>query len=60
VITDLFAIADPNPTKRFKAIEQIGLDQNPEKLPALLTQQGTGDGGEDSSHAEPVHRADSA
>lgn len=39
-ITDLFAIADPNPAKRLKAIEQIGLDQNPEKLPALLTQQG--------------------
>lgn len=39
-ITDLFAIADPDPVRRFKAIEQIGLDQNPEKLPALLTQQG--------------------
>jgi urea transport system permease protein len=39
-ITDLFAIADPNPARRLKAIEQIGLEQNPEKLPALLTQQG--------------------
>jgi urea transport system permease protein len=39
-ITDLFAIADPDPARRFKAIEQIGLDQNPEKLPALQTQQG--------------------
>jgi urea transport system permease protein len=39
-ITDLFAIANPDPVRRLKAIEQIGLDQNPEKLPALLTQQG--------------------
>lgn len=38
-ITDLFAIADPSPARRLKAVEQIGLDQNPEKLPALLTQQ---------------------
>lgn len=38
-ITDLFAVADPDPVKRLKAIEQIGLDQNPEKLSALETQQ---------------------
>jgi len=38
-ITDLFAIADPNPLRRYKAIEQIGLDQNPEKLAALQVQQ---------------------
>lgn len=39
-ITDLLAIADPDPAKRLKAIDQIGLDQNPEKLPALISQQG--------------------
>jgi urea transport system permease protein len=38
-ITDLFAIADPDPSRRLKAVEQIGLDQNLEKLPALQTQQ---------------------
>jgi urea transport system permease protein len=38
-LTDLFAIADPDPVRRLKAVEQIGLDQNLEKLPALQTQQ---------------------
>lgn len=38
-ITDLLAVADPDPVRRLKAVEQLGLDQNPEKLPALQTQQ---------------------
>jgi urea transport system permease protein len=38
-ITDLQAVANADPVKRFKAVEQIGLEQNPEKLPALQVQQ---------------------
>jgi urea transport system permease protein len=38
-VTDLFAIADSEPVKRLKAIEQVGLEQDPGKLTALQTQQ---------------------
>ncbi len=34
-VLDLLALVDPDPVKRRKAIEQMGLNQNPENLPAL-------------------------
>jgi len=34
-VLDLLAVADPEPAKRLKVIEQMGLNQDVEKLPAL-------------------------
>jgi urea transport system permease protein len=36
-VMDVFAITDPNPAKRLQAIQQIGFEQNPEKLHILVT-----------------------
>ncbi len=35
VVLDLIAVADPDPAKRLKVVQQMGLDQDLEKLPAL-------------------------
>src|SRR5262249_23224738 len=35
---DLTAIVDPDPVKRARVIEQVGLEQDPAKLPALQAQ----------------------
>jgi urea transport system permease protein len=34
-VLDLFAIANPDPAERLRAVEQVGLAQDPDKLPAL-------------------------
>ncbi len=34
-VLDLIAVTDPDPAKRLKVVEQMGLDQDVEKLPAL-------------------------
>lgn len=34
-VLDLIAVADPDPAKRLKVVQQMGLDQDLEKLPAL-------------------------
>jgi urea transport system permease protein len=38
-VTDLLALTDRDPVRRFKAVEQIGLNQDPEKLAALELQE---------------------
>lgn len=40
-VTDLAALADPDLTKRIRAIQDFSIGQNQEKLPALLTLQTT-------------------
>jgi urea transport system permease protein len=36
-VMDVFAITDPDPAKRLQAIQEIGFDQNPDKLHILVT-----------------------
>jgi urea transport system permease protein len=38
-VTDLFAIAHPDPRKRLLAVSQVGLEQDPSKLEPLLARQ---------------------